>query len=167
MRSPRITLASGLPSDAVVWEEVEQRTSENTELSIGFVLFMVLAMQIGAVGILLDQPILIVGAMVVGPEFGPLAGLSVALVERRPDFARRSLMALGLGFPIGIVGSLVVTLFYKWTGLAPDFALVSESIPTIPAANATVNEKTSGFEMKPVRLCVAVEKSSGASPVHL
>jgi uncharacterized hydrophobic protein (TIGR00271 family) len=112
--------APGLPSDAVVWEEVEQRTSENTELSIGFVLFMVLAMQIGAVGILLDQPILIVGAMVVGPEFGPLAGLSVALVERRPDFARRSLMALGLGFPIGIVGSLVVTLFYKWTGLAPD-----------------------------------------------
>jgi len=31
-----------------------------------------------------------------------------------------SLMALGIGFPIGIVGSLVVTLFYKWTGLAPD-----------------------------------------------
>ncbi len=48
--------APGLPSDAVVWEEVEQRTSENTELSVSFVAFMVLAMQIGAVGILLDQP---------------------------------------------------------------------------------------------------------------
>ena len=72
--------APGLPSDAVVWEEVEQRTSENTELSVSFVAFMVLAMQIAAVGILLDQPILIVGAMVVGPEFGPLAGLCVALV---------------------------------------------------------------------------------------
>ena len=56
-----------------------------------------LAMQIAAVGILLDQPILIVGAMVVGPEFGPLAGLSVALVERRSDFARRSLTALAVG----------------------------------------------------------------------
>ena len=112
--------APGLPSDAVVWEEVEQRTSENTELSIGFVLFMVLAMQIGAVGILLDQPILIVGAMVVGPEFGPLAGLSVALVGRRPDFARRSLTALGVGFPAGIVGAWLVTLLYKWTGVAPD-----------------------------------------------
>src|ERR687897_1086237 len=33
--------APGLPSDAVVWEEVEQRTSENTELSVSFVLFMV------------------------------------------------------------------------------------------------------------------------------
>jgi uncharacterized hydrophobic protein (TIGR00271 family) len=112
--------APGLPSDAVVWEEVEQHTSENTELSIGFVLFMVLAMQIGAVGILLDQPILIVGAMVVGPEFGPLAGLSVALVQRRPDFARRSLSALGVGFPAGIVCAFAVTLLYKWTGVAPD-----------------------------------------------
>lgn len=112
--------APGLPSDAVVWEEVEQRTSENTELSIGFVLFMVLAMQIGAVGILLDQPILIVGAMVVGPEFGPLAGLSVALVGRRPDFARRSLTALGVGFATGIVMAWLVTVVYKWTGVAPD-----------------------------------------------
>src|SRR3954469_19939888 len=112
--------APGLPSDAVVWEEVEQHTSENTELSIGFVLFMVLAMQIGAVGILLDQPILIVGAMVVGPEFGPLAGLSVALVQRRPEFARRSLTALGVGFPAGIACAFAVTLLYKWTGVAPD-----------------------------------------------
>jgi uncharacterized hydrophobic protein (TIGR00271 family) len=112
--------APGLASDAVVWEEVEQRTSENTELSVSFVLFMVLAMQIGAVGILLDQPILIVGAMVVGPEFGPLAGLCVALVERRPDFAKRSLAALGVGFPTGIVLACLSTLAFKWIGASPD-----------------------------------------------
>jgi uncharacterized hydrophobic protein (TIGR00271 family) len=112
--------APGLPSDAVVWEEVEQRTNENTELSIGFVLFMVLAMQIGAVGILVDQPILIVGAMVVGPEFGPLAGLSVALVAWRPDFARRSLAALGVGFPAGVVMAWLATLFYKGIDVVPD-----------------------------------------------
>jgi uncharacterized hydrophobic protein (TIGR00271 family) len=118
--------APGLPSDAVVWEEVEQRTSENTELSVSFVAFMVLAMQIGAVGILLDQPILIVGAMVVGPEFGPLAGLSVALVERRTDFARRSLAALSVGFPIGIVLACLATLVFKWTGESPDRFVPSE-----------------------------------------
>jgi uncharacterized hydrophobic protein (TIGR00271 family) len=112
--------APGLPTDAVVWEEVEQRTNENTELSFSFVAFMVLAMQIAAVGILLDQPILIVGAMVVGPEFGPLAGLSVALVERRADFARRSLTALAVGFPVGIVLACAATLFFKWIGVAPD-----------------------------------------------
>jgi uncharacterized hydrophobic protein (TIGR00271 family) len=112
--------APGLPSDAVVWEDVEQRTSENTELSVSFLAFMVLAMQIAAVGILLDQPILIVGAMVVGPEFGPLAGLSVALVHLRRDVARRSFAALAAGFPLGIACALLATLLFKETGLAPD-----------------------------------------------
>jgi len=115
--------APGLPSDAVVWEEVEQRTSETTELSASFVTFMVLAMQIAAVGIILDQPILIVGAMVVGPEFGPLAAVSVALVQRRGDLARRSLVALCVGFPAGILITFVTVLAFKWAGLPPeDFA---------------------------------------------
>ena len=75
--------AVGFPSDAVVWEEVESRTSENTELSASFLLFMVLACLIASVGIMLDSPILIIGAMVVGPEFGPIAGFCVAAVQRR------------------------------------------------------------------------------------
>jgi uncharacterized hydrophobic protein (TIGR00271 family) len=102
--------APGLPSDAVVWEEVESRTSEQTELSVTFVLFMIAAMQIAAVGIMLDQPILIVGAMVVGPEFGPLAGFSVALVRRQGRLAKRSLLALAVGFPVGTAATLVTTL---------------------------------------------------------
>ena len=75
--------AKGAPADAVVWEEVEARTNEHVELSGVFLAFMVLAGLLAAVGIYQDSPILIVGAMVVGPEFGPLAGLCVALVQRR------------------------------------------------------------------------------------
>jgi uncharacterized hydrophobic protein (TIGR00271 family) len=115
--------APGLPSDAVVWEEVEARTSEQTELSFSFVLFMIAAMQIAAVGIILDQPILIVGAMVVGPEFGPLAAVSVALVHKQAPLARRSLLALAVGFPIGIVCALLTTLIFIGVDVFPeDFA---------------------------------------------
>jgi uncharacterized hydrophobic protein (TIGR00271 family) len=110
----------GLPSDAVVWEEVESRTSENTELSFSFVLFMIAAMQIAAVGIVLDQPILIVGAMVVGPEFGPLAGVSVALVNLQGKLARRSLLALAVGFPAGTICALLTTLVFIDTGAFPE-----------------------------------------------
>jgi hypothetical protein len=39
--------------DAVVWEEVEARTSEETRLSINFIEFMMIAALIAAVGILL------------------------------------------------------------------------------------------------------------------
>ncbi|HYN52878.1 MAG TPA: DUF389 domain-containing protein [Thermoleophilaceae bacterium] len=112
--------APGLPSDAVVWEEVQQRTSEDTELSFSFAGFMVLAMQIAAVGILFDQPILIVGAMVVGPEFGPLAGLSVALVQRQRALARRSLVALAVGFPLGVLVTLATVVIFKESGLGPE-----------------------------------------------
>src|SRR5688500_15141409 len=112
--------APGAPSDAVVWEEVEQRTSENVELSGVFLLFMVLAALIASVGIYLDSEILIVGAMVVGPEFGPIAGFCVALVQRRRDLAIRSGIALAVGFPLAITAVFLTSLIFKATGLTPD-----------------------------------------------
>jgi uncharacterized hydrophobic protein (TIGR00271 family) len=112
--------SAGLPSDAVVWEEVEARTSENVELSASFLAFMVLAMLIAMVGILTDQLILIIGAMIVGPEFGPIAGLCVAAVERRRDLLKRSLAALAVGFPFGITVTFAATLLLDAVGLVPD-----------------------------------------------
>jgi uncharacterized hydrophobic protein (TIGR00271 family) len=109
--------APGAAADAVVWEEVEQRTSENVELSGVFLLFMVLAALIAAVGIYLDSEILIVGAMVVGPEFGPIAGFCVALVQRRRRLAVRSGVALAAGFPLAITVVYLATLLSKATGL--------------------------------------------------
>lgn len=112
--------AAGLPTDAVVWEEVEARTSENIELSASFLAFMTLACLIASIAIILDSPVLIIGAMVVGPEFGPIAGLCVALVQRRVEVARRSLTALAIGFPVGITAALAFTLFVRAAGLTPE-----------------------------------------------
>ena len=112
--------AQGLAGDAVVWEEVEARTSENTELSASFLTFMVLACLIACVGVILDSPILIIGAMVVGPEFGPIAGFCVAAVQRRPDLVKRSLLPLAVGFPLGITAAYLFTLFIRAVGLTPE-----------------------------------------------
>jgi uncharacterized hydrophobic protein (TIGR00271 family) len=81
---------------------------------------MVLAGLIAATGVLLDSPILIVGAMVVGPEFGPIAGLCVALVQHRPDLAKRSALALAVGFPLAIVVVYAATQVFRLTGITPD-----------------------------------------------
>ncbi len=62
----------GLGSDAVVWEEVEARSGEESELSGSFLALLVVAVLLAAVGVLLDSAVLIVGAMVVGPDFGPV-----------------------------------------------------------------------------------------------
>lgn len=106
--------------DEVVWEDVEARTSEETALSINFVEFMLIAGLLAAIGILLDSPILIVGAMVVGPEFGPLAAFCVAVVQRRGSLARRSFVALAAGFAAVIPAVYVAVLALRAVGVAPD-----------------------------------------------
>lgn len=111
--------AAGAPADAVVWEEVASRTSEEATLSASFLAFMVMATLIAAVGIYLDSPILIVGAMVVGPEFGPLAALSVAIVGRRRDGAARSFAALAVGFPVGIGAAWAATVAFRAADVIP------------------------------------------------
>jgi uncharacterized hydrophobic protein (TIGR00271 family) len=112
--------AAGAASDAVVWEEVESRTSENAELSVTFLIFMTAATLIASVGIYLDTPILIIGAMVVGPEFGPMAGFCVAAVQGRRELASRSFLALAIGFPTAILITFLASLVFKWTGITPD-----------------------------------------------
>jgi uncharacterized hydrophobic protein (TIGR00271 family) len=113
-------LSAGDPADAVVWEEVEARTSDESRLSATFLLFMVLAALIGMSGILLNNPILIVGAMVVGPEFGPLAGLCVAAVQGRRRAALSSAAALAIGMVLALVTALLATLALRGLGLIPD-----------------------------------------------
>jgi uncharacterized hydrophobic protein (TIGR00271 family) len=112
----------GLGVDAVVWHEIEQQTGEETTLSASFLAFMIVATVIAAVGVLLDQPILIVGSMVDGPEFGPLAALCIGLVQGKTYLVRRSLVALGVGFPVG----MVVTVVAVWLLTAAD--LVDKSM---------------------------------------
>ncbi len=114
-----VEAAGGLPGDAVIWEEVETRTSENVELSFNYLAFMGLACLIAAVGILLDAPILIVGAMIVGPDFGPIAGLSVAIVQTRLGLAKRSAKAIVIGFPVGITAAYLFTLIVRGLDLTP------------------------------------------------
>jgi uncharacterized hydrophobic protein (TIGR00271 family) len=119
--------AKGAPSDAVIWEQVEFRTSEEAKLSASYLAFIGIATLIASVGLLLDSPILIVGAMVVGPEFGPIAGFCVAIVERQRKLAGRSLLALAVGFPAAITITYVAGILFKETGLAPDSFSFDES----------------------------------------
>ncbi|MEU4150189.1 DUF389 domain-containing protein [Streptomyces sp. NPDC026659] len=90
--------APGEAADAVLWEHLVEETHEESTLSVTYVAFLAIATMIAACGVVLDNAVLIVGAMAVGPEFGPLAGISTALVRRKPRLAARSLIALLVGF---------------------------------------------------------------------
>lgn len=107
----------GESQDAVVWHQIEDRTEEQSRLSWVFVLFLTIATIFAGIGVLLDQPILIVGAMVVGPEFGPLAGICVGLARRHVKLLRQSVQALLVGFVIAIGVTVLLTLLGHAAGL--------------------------------------------------
>ncbi|MFI9648447.1 DUF389 domain-containing protein [Streptomyces sp. NPDC052040] len=109
--------APGEGADAVLWEHLEDATHEESTLSVSYVAFLTLATMIAACGVVLDNAILIVGAMAVGPEFGPLAGLSTALVQRAPRLALRSLTALLVGFAVALLVAVGFTYFMDAIGL--------------------------------------------------
>jgi len=97
----RATPGSG--ADSVVWAEVTQHAYEDSELNWTYLTFMTLATLIAAVGIILDSQILIIGAMVLGPEFGTVAALGVALVRGRKSLLARAARTLVGGFGVAIV----------------------------------------------------------------
>lgn len=117
--------------DAVVWEEVEAKASGMAMLSTSFLVYLMAATVIAAVGIVTDSVVLIIGAMVVGPELGPLSGLSIGLVRRRRELVRDAVVSLGVGFPLAFAAAFAATWAFRATGVAPDELVASHHPATL------------------------------------
>src|SRR5262245_10766836 len=112
--------------DTIVWEEVSARTSDDSTFSVSFGVLMVLAGIIAAIAVVTNNPVLIVGAMIVSPDYGPMAALSVAVVNRALGPAWASLRALALGFPLAGLAALLFTLAARGLGRIPQAYLAGE-----------------------------------------
>src|SRR3954449_2704684 len=108
--------APGDAADAVVWEQVVRTTDADSALSVSYLAFLTIAVLLAAIAIINDSAILTVGAMVLGPEFVPLAALAVAIVQGRPAGARRALVTLVVGFVVAIGLTAAVTLVGRGLG---------------------------------------------------
>jgi uncharacterized hydrophobic protein (TIGR00271 family) len=121
--------APGHGGDALVWEELEAKAREDATLTGSFVVFMAIAAVIAGCGILLDSPILIVGAMVVGPEYGPVSALCLAAVRRRGRDAAEAAATLAVGIAVAATATLLVMAVLRFTDVAPDdYALGSHEL---------------------------------------
>jgi uncharacterized hydrophobic protein (TIGR00271 family) len=102
--------APGEGADAVVWEKLSEATQEESRLTVTYLAFLTVATMLAACGVILDSAILLVGAMVVGPEFGPMAGVCTSVVRRAPRLAVRPLAALVVGFLV----AMLLTSGFAW-----------------------------------------------------
>lgn len=106
----------GSSADAVVWVDVVQRAYEESELNWTYLSFMTLATLIAGIAIVLDSQVLVIGAMVLGPEFGAIAALGVALVRRRGLLLRVAARTLLIGFAVAIIVTTLAALFGRGVG---------------------------------------------------
>ncbi len=102
--------APGHPDDAVIWEAVEAQAYGAAVPTIGYHVFLVIAVALAAVAVVTDSAVLVVGAMVVGPEFGAIAALCAGVVLGRPRLVGSSarLLVLSFGFAVAVVTGLAL-----------------------------------------------------------
>ncbi|MFI1188284.1 DUF389 domain-containing protein [Streptomyces californicus] len=102
---------------APVWEQVEARIRSGGRYPPSFHLYLVIAGLIGSVGIVTNSQILIVAAMVVGPEYGAIVSVALGVDRGRRDMVRGGLTALGAGFLLTIVVTFLFALLIRGFGL--------------------------------------------------
>jgi uncharacterized hydrophobic protein (TIGR00271 family) len=104
---------------APVWEMVEAVIREGENYAPSFYILLAVAGLIGAVGILTNSQILVVGAMVVGPEYNAIIGVALGLTRRVRTEVRDGLFSLCWGFLAAIVATLLFGLAVRASGKTP------------------------------------------------
>jgi uncharacterized hydrophobic protein (TIGR00271 family) len=103
--------------DVPVWEEVEASIRSQGAYPPSFFILMCIAGLIGAVGIMTNSQILVVGAMVVCPDYGPIINVALAINQRDSKRIRSGLLALLLGFTGAVTLTLLFSLVIRAAGL--------------------------------------------------
>ena len=126
---------AGRPADAILWHTVGERIAAQGMLSLGMLALFALAGMIAGVAVLIDSAPIVVGAMAVSPDLGPITAFAARITQRRVTVARAGLAALLAGFGIAVVASFVVTALLIATGIAPpDFAREGNTLAEAIAA---------------------------------
>ncbi|MFI9559942.1 DUF389 domain-containing protein [Nonomuraea endophytica] len=143
--------APGDPDDAVVWEELSQRVHNDSRITWAYLAFLAIATQLAGIGALQNSPILIVGAMVLGPEFGAVAAICFGLLLRRWRLVIEALRTLFVGFTIAIAITFACALVSHWLGW-------------IDITNLNINDEVK-FIVKPDRWSFIVALLAGVAGV--
>jgi uncharacterized hydrophobic protein (TIGR00341 family) len=109
------------PEDEIGLSHAELRTKaqELTPETPMFVVFGVLSAMLATAGLLLNSPIVIVGAMVVSPLTGSSLSASVGVVGGDLTSAVKSLRSQFLGLIIAILSATIVAYVFQWGYIVP------------------------------------------------
>jgi uncharacterized hydrophobic protein (TIGR00271 family) len=103
--------------------------ARDARLTRGYLLQIVLSTAIAHLGLLMNSPPVIIGAMLISPLLGPIMGLGFAVAVFDERLLRRSLTTLGVGTLAAIMVAALLTLVSPITDATP--ALLSRVRPSL------------------------------------
>ena len=116
----RVTTASVL-----MWADVLGSARMESRVIARNLGLMFVAGIIAGYGVVIDNPILIVGAMAVSPDLVPLIAASVGIVSGRWSLVRRGATTLILGLGLATLAAFGVVEFLDFLGILPDVDVAS------------------------------------------
>ena len=138
----------GSEADAMVWPTIIKRAYDESELNWTFISTFILSTLLAGIAIITDSQILTVGAMVLGPEFGAVVALALALVRRRPHLFALAARALAMGFVVSTLTTALVTKLGSVMGW-------------LSASSIRANRQATSFIYHPDRWSLAVALIAG------
>jgi uncharacterized hydrophobic protein (TIGR00271 family) len=121
-----VALEARFGEELISWDEVAARTRDDTTFTWAYGVLMVLAGVIAAGGILTNNELLIIGAMIVSPDYGPVAGFCVAVIGGLFGRARSSATALLAGFGIAVLAAATIGVVARSAGQVPEAYLIGD-----------------------------------------
>lgn len=109
--------------------EVYVRIRRSARPNIDFFILIGLSALIAALGLMLNSPAVVIGAMLVAPLMSPLIGAGLAVVMGNTRFLRLSLSAIFRGVLLSIGLSILVGFAQRSAGLTPE--VLSRTQPTL------------------------------------
>ena len=123
---PHGRLAGG---DTFAWIEVMGEARTHSRPLGRYLALMAVAAVLGAIGVITDNPILVVGAMAVSPDLLPICAACVGLVAGRIRLARRATVTLLLGILLTWAVAAALAWGLQLTGiLSSDFEVHDSSL---------------------------------------
>lgn len=98
---------------APFWTRVEAHIHADATYAPSFYLYLIIAGIIGAVGLLTNSEILIVAAMILGPEYAAISAVALGMDRGNRIRITTGMWALTVGFTLAVLASFTFTLLVR------------------------------------------------------
>lgn len=109
--------------------ETVEKLIEDSTPSQDFFMMIVLAISMASIGILLDNPSVVIGSMLISPMLYSFLSLSLGLSISDTKLIFRSLVSIFKSLALGVFAAFVIALFFAVNG--PTNELLSRTVPSL------------------------------------